>query len=69
MPRCSLGPDVLQMALGSEGILGVVTEVVVRLRVRAAALRARAWIGICALCVGVCVRLCAASPPPPPTHA
>ena len=28
----SIGPDVLQMAIGSEGTLGIVTDVVVRLR-------------------------------------
>jgi alkyldihydroxyacetonephosphate synthase len=32
VPRISAGPAVLQMAMGSEGTLGVVTEVVVRLR-------------------------------------
>ena len=31
-PRVSIGPDVLQMAIGSEGTLGIVTDVVVRLR-------------------------------------
>ena len=32
VPRCSMGPDVQQMVLGSEGSLGVITEAVLRLR-------------------------------------
>ena len=33
VPRASTGPDLTQLILGSEGILGIVTEVVVRIRV------------------------------------
>lgn len=34
VPRVSFGPDIHQIIMGSEGILGVVTEVVLRLRPR-----------------------------------
>ena len=47
-PRVSLGPDVLQMAIGSEGTLGIVTDVVVRLRpkpeVQVSARRVIGWV-------------------------
>lgn len=33
-PRVSMGPDVLQFVLGSEGTLGIITEAHVRVRVR-----------------------------------
>lgn len=33
VPRQSTGPDLLQMVLGSEGTLGIITEAIVRLRV------------------------------------
>lgn len=32
VPRLSMGPDVQQLVLGSEGTLGVVTEAVLRIR-------------------------------------
>ena len=32
IPRCSAGPDVLQMVMGSEGTLGIVTEAVLKIR-------------------------------------
>jgi len=42
-PRAATGPDLTQMFVGSEGVLGVITGAVVRLHPRAAAERRRAY--------------------------
>lgn len=44
LERVSTGPDAVRLAVGSEGMLGIVTEVVVRLRLKPAAQRYESYV-------------------------
>ena len=66
VPRQSTGPDLLQMVLGSEGTLGIITEAIVRLRVSMSRQRwcsgqQRPSVSPYALCTFLCFAFAAAA--------